>query len=129
MEKLGIVDTSVVISYLRDYVPVADRFESLFEKERVVLSSVTIFELRVGEQNSQTLNLDALFKEVRIVDFSEPIAEIAAKMYRKLESKGNRIGLRDTFIAATAKNEGLPIYTQNEQHFSRIDSIEVIALP
>jgi tRNA(fMet)-specific endonuclease VapC len=42
-----------------------------------------------------------------------------------LESKGQKIGDMDTFIAATALEEDLIVVTGNVEHFSRIPGLKV----
>ena len=42
-----------------------------------------------------------------------------------LESKGQKIGDMDTFIAATALEEDLIIVTGNVEHFSRIPGLKI----
>jgi len=43
----------------------------------------------------------------------------------QLEQKGMKIGDMDTFIAATALEEGLIVVTGNTEHFSRIEGLKV----
>ena len=125
MDQLGIVDTSVVISFLRGVDPGAEHFRTLLSKDRVVFSSISVFELRLGESPTQETDLDTLFEVVRVVSLNAEIASQAADVYHRLEKSGKRIGLRDTFIGATAIVEGLPVYTQNSDHFDRIENLKV----
>ena len=43
----------------------------------------------------------------------------------QLESKGQKIGDMDMFIAATALEEDLIVVTGNTDHFSRIEGLKV----
>lgn len=98
----------------------------LLRNDHVVLSAISVFELRLGESAAQTPSLDVLFEAVRVVPFDQEIARRAARIYADLEEEGRRIGLRDTFIAATALSEGLPLYTLNQEHFQRVEGLEVL---
>lgn len=120
------VNTSVVITLPRGTEPTSRRFENLLREERVCLSTISVFELRLGERESQEPSLDNLFEVVRILPFTEQIANRSAEIYRSLEETGDRIGLRDTFIGSTALVEGLPLYTEDLSHFRRIESLEVL---
>ena len=51
--------------------------------------------------------------------------EIANELRWQLEQKGMKIGDMDTFIAATALEEGLIVVTGNTEHFSRIEGLKV----
>lgn len=126
MEQLGVVDTSVIISYLRGNNPGASCLRSLIKQDRVILSTISAFELRLGETDEQNPSLENLFDVVKISNLDVSVATKAAGIFKRLEAQGNRIGLRDTFIGATAMDEGVPVYTQNVEHFNRIPDLKVI---
>jgi predicted nucleic acid-binding protein len=75
----------------------------------------------------QSPPLGNLFDVVKVSDVETSVATTAAKIFQRLEIQGNRIGLRDTFIGATAMEEGVPVYTQNPDRFNRIQGLNVIA--
>lgn len=126
---MGIVDTSVVISYLRNHTPAVNIFELLVKNEAAQISSITVYELLLGEKAGADPQLQELLSFLPILPLDKAVAERAASIDRMLRRRGERIGVRDTFIAATALANGLPIYTQDVSHFSRIDDLQVIPVP
>lgn len=126
MEQLGVVDTSVIISFLRGQDPGASCFQSLLKSNRVIVSSISVFELRLGEVIDRSPSLDDLFDVVDVSHVDSAVATTAARIFQELEVQGSRIGLRDTFIAATTLEEGVPVYTHNIDHFKRIEELKVL---
>jgi predicted nucleic acid-binding protein len=53
-------------------------------------------------------------------------AQRAGFIYAELESEGQPIGLRDTFIAAIALTRKCSVATQNTGHFNKIKGLTVI---
>ena len=62
----------------------------------------------------------------RRVDVDSRVAREAAVLRRRLRMEGQLIGDFDILIAATALAEGLPLVTDNEDHFSRISELELV---
>ena len=54
------------------------------------------------------------------------IAQKAGHIYTELESEGNPIGLRDTFIAAIALRRKCNVATRNTVHFKKVKDLTVI---
>lgn len=55
------------------------------------------------------------------------IWDSATDIFRDLRRAGLRIGLPDTLIAATALDYGLPLVTDNTEHFKRVRGLKVYA--
>jgi predicted nucleic acid-binding protein len=53
------------------------------------------------------------------------IWDSATGIFRDLRRAGLRIGLPDTLIAATALDYGLPLVTDNAEHFKRVRGLKV----
>lgn len=127
---MGIVDTSVIISFLRGFDPVARRLAALIEDNRVILSSVTVFELFVGVEVGT--RAEAAVRELTsvlpVLPLDRDAAHKAAEVERDLRRSREVIGTRDTFIAGLALSNNLPVYTQDVRHFRRVRGLTVIDL-
>lgn len=59
-----------------------------------------------------------------------PLDEATALRYgeivRKLRAAGNLIGTNDLWIAATALRFGLPLVTNNDEHFGRVAGLSIV---
>lgn len=60
------------------------------------------------------------------LDIDAGTARVAAKIRRTLRKEGKLIGDFDILIAATAIANGLPLVTNNADHFNRISALEVV---
>jgi len=54
------------------------------------------------------------------------IAQKAGYIYTELESEGNTIGLRDSFIAAMVLTRKCNVATRNTVHFKKVKGLTVI---
>jgi len=60
-----------------------------------------------------------------ILPVDEDVWKIATLLFRKLRRDGLPIGLADTLIAAIALAYGLPLVTDNAEHFRRVRGLKV----
>ncbi len=81
----------------------------------VALSSLTVAELRLGAEKSQSpdKNHDAL-------PFDERVGAVYGEVRAKLERRGTPIGPLDTLIAAHALALGVKLVTNKEREFARV---------
>ncbi|GAA4412500.1 PIN domain-containing protein [Nibrella viscosa] len=127
MEDRGVlVDTSIFIQHIRAKNKSGTVLASL-NASRLVLSSITVFELLIGAKDSQRkLEIWNLLGglDIQYVDVS--VAEKAADIFVSLKAKNQLIEFRDIFIAATALVHRLPVVTLNVNHFERIDGLLIL---
>ena len=62
-----------------------------------------------------------------VLPVDERVWDTAAEIFRELRRAGFRIGLPDTLIAATALDYGLPVDTDNTEHFRRVRGLKIHA--
>lgn len=58
-----------------------------------------------------------------MLDFTQPEAELAGRIWGDLERTGQRIGQADPMIAAIALTHGLELATGNISHYERIQQL------
>ena len=112
-----LIDTDIAIDYLRrrDY---AQKLLDYWAGEGLLaISTLTHLEIyqgmKTGEEGATNAFLDGLISVV--VDI--PIARQAGSMLGELRSKGMTIGIADAIIAATALHFGVPLLTNNLEHY------------
>jgi hypothetical protein len=120
-----LVDTDVLIDFLRGYPQAVIWFESL-DDTPILLCGLSALELLEGCRNRQeTDRLLQLLTPYRIVwpgsrDFDRVLADFAlARLDRK-------IGILDVLIGETAVGLGLPLHTFNVRHFRAIPGLQVV---
>ena len=121
-----LIDTSIVIEYLRSQNRKISTFVKLFKDNELCLSTISIFELYNGATTeSKRQDIETLCGELEIIDFDSNIAKTASVIYRDLRSKNKQIEFRDILISATAMQYELPVATLNIKHFERIENLQL----
>jgi tRNA(fMet)-specific endonuclease VapC len=126
-----ILDTSVLIAAERRKFDLEGLFLSL-SGESFFMSSITLSELWHGCHRGKELALRERFKYVQYLESKIPVlgfavteALVHAKIWAGLEKIGQRIGLHDLIIAATALAHGYSIATLNESEFQRVPNLRL----
>ena len=63
--------------------------------------------------------------ESEIITLDGEIIDMASEIYAKLKRSGNLVEDADILIAASCPVEGMILVTDNEEHFRRIENLEV----
>ncbi len=119
-----LVDTDVIIWYLRGNTRAYDLIESL---DNFFISAVTYMELVQGMRNKNELNL---FRKslhnwgTEIIYITE---EISAKAVFFIEEfyLSNSVEIADSLIASTAIVYGLPLITGNDKHYKPLKNLQI----
>lgn len=109
-----------------------DQWESF---EEVYISVITVSELLMGVARADTearklkrsAFVEAIIKEIPIIDFTPDVARIHAEVYASLAQHGQLIGAHDLIIAATAIAHGHALLTTNQQEFNRVPGLRVLS--
>lgn len=122
-----VVDTSVIIGFLRNHPPEAEALDLLLQHHQAYITSITIFELEVGlaKESSQAPVVDMLVTGLPTLILDLESARRAGREERRLRQEGLRIGTADILIAGICLSHGKPLVTTNVGHFNRIPSLEV----
>lgn len=121
-----LIDTSIVIEYLRSQNRKVSSFVKLFKDKELCMSAISIFELYNGATTeSKKQDIETLCGEIEIIDFDSNIAKTASIIYRDLRSKNKLIEFRDILISATALQYDFPVATLNIKHFERIENLQL----
>lgn len=121
------LDSAFCIDVMRDkHSHLRERFRQ--ESQHMAMSSIVLYELRFGAENSQTpvRNLERLEDfATRLVmfDFDDDAASHAANIRADLSKRGCMIGAYDLLIAGHARSRNLSVITSNIGEFSRVDGL------
>lgn len=119
-----IIDTDILIDYLRLQEKAINFLDSLSRKERCI-AFLTVFELLKGCSNKeQEARISRFTKKFGILDLNADIAKTALQIYRvKRWTIG--LGIADSFIAATALRYKCELVTRNIKHYQSIEDLKL----
>jgi predicted nucleic acid-binding protein len=118
-----LIDTDVLIDYLRDYPDAVSYVEA--QQERLLISVVTVAELYAGvREGEERSRLERFLRAFEIIPLDQRVA-IQGGLYRRDYSKSHNVGLADALIAATATQRQVPLVTLNRKHFPMLQDVFV----
>jgi predicted nucleic acid-binding protein len=118
-----LIDTDVLIDYLRDHADAVAYLESL--TEQAFISAITVAELYAGvREGEERAALDSFIKAFEIVLVDEVIA-VKGGLYRRDYRKSHNVGLADAIIAASAESKNAKLVTLNNKHFPMLANVVV----
>lgn len=113
-----LIDTDIVIDYLRATNRSASTLISLLQKNRLFISSITEFELFLGAKtNRHIADLELLFSEFNTLPFDFGCGRIAASLWKETQATHQHTEIKDIFIASIAIRNGIWLLTHNKKHF------------
>lgn len=125
MASLVIVDTDLVIDFLRGKGPGSPLVRELITDHRFRITAITAFELRVGadflERRGDILRL----VQSRTFPFDPRSALRGGEVAATLRGAGEDIGMADCLQAGICLNFDLPLATRNRKHFNRVDGLRL----
>jgi tRNA(fMet)-specific endonuclease VapC len=123
-----LVDTDVWIDFFCDAEPGAQAVTRLLKERRAAWSVVSVFELFCGAtRRRQIEELEVLLSRINPVPLSAVAARGAAEQYVRLRRQGKSVGNQDLLIGATAQELEIPVLTRNQEHFGRIDGLQLLS--
>ena len=123
MEECLLIDSDVLIDYLRGYPAATSYLENLTERQ--IVSVMTIAELYTGiREGSERQAVEELLKTFEIISVNEKTA-ITGGLFRRTFLKSHGVGIADAVIAATAEAEGATLVTLNQKHFPMLSKVIV----
>ena len=118
-----LIDTDVLIDYLRDQPEAVTYLESL--SESLLISAITGAELYAGVRDgAERVALDNFIQAFEVIPVDEEIA-IEGGLYRRGYGKSHNTGLADAIIAASAEAKNAILVTLNNKHFPMLTNVIV----
>ena len=123
MSKRLLLDTDVLIDYLRDRAEAVTYLETLTSP--LLISSITVAELYAGvREGAERKKLEIFISAFQVVALDAGIA-LAGGLFRRDYGKSHGTGLADALIAATAEREQAVFVTLNKKHFPMLTDVHV----
>ena len=98
----------------------------LSEKYSIAVTVITVFELLRGDNSDEDKFWNEFFDSIHIFDFDIESCKIASKIDKELTGSGNKLDVRDIFIASICIKNNLQLATNNQKHFERIKELNLI---
>lgn len=126
MAGLVVVDTDLLIDFLRGRGEGVRLVRTLIREERSRFTAVTAFELRVGTDFLD--RRDEILRLLRGRCFSLDLRSAlhAGEIAADLQRKGQGIGFAACLQAGTCLRHDLPLATRNRAHFGRVEGLELV---
>jgi tRNA(fMet)-specific endonuclease VapC len=126
----SLLDTSIVIGFLKGEQNVVTNVEDYVEEyNRISLSILTYYEILRGLKylgNEQKIrSFEALMDNSEIITLDRAIMKRASELYAALMRRGELIEDADILIAASCLINGMVLVTADEEHFRRIEDLDV----
>ena len=125
METKVILDTSVLVDFIRNKEDTISFVRNLSEKCEICTTDINVFELYYGAYLSKQIDknvaaVKGLINTVLVFSTTAENMEVSAKILADLDRKGQKIEIRDVLIAGVCLVNSCPIATQNKKHFERM---------
>lgn len=120
-----VVDTSILIDYLRGGRKWEDFLLSAPREAELFLPTIVIFELFSGQssRNLAAVNqINDILKELQIIELDSYVAIKAGELYRDVRKQ---ISVQDYIIAASSLEIGAKVVTLNRKDFEIIPGLAV----
>ena len=124
-----VVDTDLVIDFLRGRGDGATAMRGWLREGRVRLTAVTAYELRAGLDFDRRRDVILTLLTGRTLPLDAASALAAGRVRRQLEGTGLGIGTPDQLQAGICLRHGLALATRNRRHFERIEGLQLAELP
>ncbi|MEA2074702.1 MAG: type II toxin-antitoxin system VapC family toxin [Euryarchaeota archaeon] len=132
---MKLLDTSVLIDIDIGGKEVQEKAKELDKEGKHAISTVSLYEFYWGvyrkykngsrKYNEAVEKAEKLFLRFFVLAITPEIAIRAAKIGTALISEGEKIGVNDTYIAATALVHDLTLATADIAHFKRVEGLMV----
>jgi predicted nucleic acid-binding protein len=116
-----VIDTDVLIEYLRDNEKIVKRFAEVYKKEKkLCYSPITRAEIVAGQRRGEEEITSRLFGLMECLKIDDAIGHKAGE-YMKACRASHSTEIADALIAATAHVTDLPLWTLNKKHYPMKD--------
>ncbi|HEY0097909.1 MAG TPA: type II toxin-antitoxin system VapC family toxin [Pyrinomonadaceae bacterium] len=121
MVKRLLIDTDVLIDYLRGQAEAVSYLESLTEP--LLISAITVAELFAGvREGTERVALEQFVSAFNVIPIDDAIAANGG-LIRRDYRKSHGVGLADAIIASTAEFTKADLVTLNKKHFPMLSNV------
>jgi predicted nucleic acid-binding protein len=128
-----VVDTDVASFIFKWNPEFAPRFANILRGAKLVISFMTLAEIRSGALRSswgqRRLDvLEAYLSEFKLLHTDNGLCSAWAAVRDESRRKGRPIGTADAWIAATALYLGVPLVTNNPKDYRHLDTLQILSM-
>lgn len=120
---MKVVDSSVVIDYLRDDARAVGVLELLVRDEQLFGSEMTRFEVLAGMRPSEEVATESILATIGWIPVDELVSRRAADLVRRYRGAHGGIEDADYLIAATTLEVEAELLTTNVRHFPMVPGL------
>lgn len=130
-EPKKLIDSSTLSDVMRGRDPAVAKEAKAYlaAHDRFTFSILTRYEILRGlyakRATAQIRRFERRCSESEVLPLTDAVVVEGARIYALLRRRGELIQDADVLIAATARVHGLPIVSENPDHFGRIDELKV----
>ncbi len=124
--KKSLVDTDIIIDYLRGVDRAKIFIDDSVSNTDICVSIISMFEIIAGCRNKREVKtVENLLDRFITMYLDEVSIEAAYSLFKKYRLS-HGISIFDSFIAASAIHNNMPLFTKNIKHFSMIQRLAVL---
>lgn len=128
MAGLIVADSDLIIDWLRGRGPGRSAIRRWIDQDRLRVTAITAFELRLGADFVQRGELIDSLLQRRLLPLDAGAAMEAARAHADLLRKGEGISVADSLQAGICLRFRLTLASRNRRHFERIDGLTLVDL-
>lgn len=118
MVKLILLDTDIIINFLRNKEVVVKEIKKLFvEGATLGCCLVNITELYAGVREKEKIATENFINNLYYFHLNKQIAKLAGEYLQNFSKRGITLSLADALIAATTIFYNLTLFTYNKKHY------------
>ena len=123
-----LMDTDVLINYIRGYEAFVGLLDELSESEELFISAMTRLEILAGVRRHERVRTLEILEALTYVGLPDEIVAQAEQVLMDYRTQGITLSVPDSLIAASALVMGLRLVTTNVRHYP-MEDIEKWAPP
>lgn len=112
-----LIDTDIIIDFLRRRDYARKLLENWADEGLLAISALTHLEIYQGMKRGEDEATNSFLDSLLSVMVDIPIARRAGRLLGELRLKGVIAGIADSVIASTALQLGVPLLTNNIEHY------------
>lgn len=120
MDISCLIDSDVVIDYLRRRAYAKELLERFYQEGMLAISVITHLEVYQGIVPGEEERTNAFLDGITSMPVDILLARRAGKLLNELRARGVTIGMADAIIGATALSLNVPLLTNNTQHYTHL---------
>lgn len=123
-----LLDSNIIIFILKGNEKLQMELEQAILSGDVYISTISYYETKrkiilLGSPPKRMQTFENFIRTIKILPFTQPMADIASEIFADLTSRGENVSPCDVLIGATAIEQNLPIVSE-DRDFDRIGGIK-----